>query len=107
MAAAVLRLVDDAAFIENWVMSCRAFKRGLEDATLNTIVTFASERGAKFVGGEYIATAKNGYVSDLFQRSGFEQVGSNPRWSPNGNALFRLPVNTPERPHFIDVRGKI
>jgi FkbH-like protein len=103
MAAAVLRFTDDTAFIENWVMSCRAFKRGLEDATLNAIMAFARTRGAKFVGGEYISTAKNSYVADLFQKSGFEAAGSNPQWSAAGNALFRLPTNRPERPHFIAV----
>jgi FkbH-like protein len=101
MAAAVLRFAGETAFIENWVMSCRAFKRGLEDATLNAIMAFARERGAKFVAGEYIPTVKNGYVADLFQKSGFEETRPNPQWSTAGNALFRLPANGPERPHFI------
>ena len=101
MAAAVVRFVGDTAFIENWVMSCRAFKRGLEDAMLNAIVAFARERGAKFVAGEYIPTQKNGYVADFFDKSGFEKGPPNAQWSTAGNALFRLPANGPERPHFI------
>ncbi|MBX3522945.1 MAG: HAD family hydrolase [Xanthobacteraceae bacterium] len=103
MAAAVLRFAGGTAFIENWVMSCRAFKRGLEEATLNAIMAFARERGANFVAGEYIPTPKNGYVADLFNKSGFEEVPSNPQWSTAGNALFRLPANAPERRHFIAV----
>jgi FkbH-like protein len=103
MAAAVLRFADETAFIENWVMSCRAFKRGLEDATLNAVIRVARERGAKFVGGEYIPTAKNGYVADLFDRFGFEEIGSNLEGSAAESKLFRLPTDGPERLHFIAV----
>ncbi len=58
-------------FIETWVMSCRVFKRDLEKALLNHIVKLAEEWGCRTIAGEYIPTAKNSFVSKLYEELGF------------------------------------
>jgi FkbH-like protein len=58
-------------FIDNWLMSCRVLKRGMENFTLNTIVSFAKENGFKHLKGEYLQTAKNGIVIDHYKNLGF------------------------------------
>ncbi|HXH99848.1 MAG TPA: HAD-IIIC family phosphatase [Sphingobacteriaceae bacterium] len=59
-------------FIENWFMSCRVFKRGLEHAILNSIILYCRTVNIAILKGEFIPTAKNMVVEDLFLSLGFE-----------------------------------
>lgn len=68
VASIVVRFMDEFAFIENWVMSCRVFKRGVEDATFNAIVNAARLRGARWLVAEYRPTEKNVYVAGFLER---------------------------------------
>jgi FkbH-like protein len=60
--------------IENWVMSCRVFGRQLEDEALNVAAEHASQRGIRRLVAEFIPTAKNAVIADLYERLGFECV---------------------------------
>ena len=56
--------------IVNWLMSCRTIGRGVEDAVFNHFLSVKlSNRGC--VLGEYKETDKNGLVSNLLDRMGF------------------------------------
>jgi predicted enzyme involved in methoxymalonyl-ACP biosynthesis len=105
----ILRYSGDIAFIENWVMSCRVFKRGVEDATFNAIVAAAQARGAQWLAAEYIQTAKNGYVVDLPERLCLvkwnNQPGfpSRPEWIHKGTAYILPLSDIPPRCHYIEV----
>lgn len=55
-------------YIESWLMSCRVLNRTVEYAVFNWIL---GKSGGKQIVGEYIPTAKNGIISDLYQRLGF------------------------------------
>ena len=70
-------------FIDNWVMSCRVLKRGMEDFALNTIVMFAKQSGYTWLQGEYLPTAKNQLVKDHYQQLGF--APDNGYWHLNVN----------------------
>lgn len=63
---------ESTVFIENWCMSCRVLKRGMENFTLNTIANFAKKKGFVNLKGEYISTTKNEMVKDHYQNLGFE-----------------------------------
>ena len=63
-------------FIDTWFMSCRVLKRGMENFVLNTIANFAKENGFKVLKGEYIPTAKNAMVKDLYLDLGFKKMDS-------------------------------
>ncbi|MDD7699706.1 MAG: HAD-IIIC family phosphatase [Spirochaetia bacterium] len=76
---AMKRISDEEFFIENWYMSCRVLKRGMEDFTLNTLVEQAKRLGAKRIIGEYLPTPKNGMVKEHYSRLGFSASGDN-RW---------------------------
>jgi FkbH-like protein len=62
--------------IDTWVMSCRVFGRQLEFEAMNLAVEAARERGARAIYGDYIPTAKNGVIKDLYQSLGFVQDAS-------------------------------
>lgn len=57
--------------IDTWLMSCRVLGRQVEEASLNVLVGCARRRGARFLVGEFRATAKNSLVRDHYQRLGF------------------------------------
>jgi len=68
----ILRFETDTCFIENWVMSCRVLKKGVENYTIEKIVEIAKKHGCSRVVGEYIPTKKNAMVSDLYSAFEFE-----------------------------------
>lgn len=61
----------ETLFIENWLMSCRVLKRGMEDFTLNTIVDLAKRCSYRYIEGEFIPTSKNQMVKDHYKKLGF------------------------------------
>ena len=75
--------------IENWVMSCRVFGRQLEFEAMNIAVEAARRRGARALIANYIATSKNGVISELYPSLGFAlvdqtaQTGGAVRWFLN------------------------
>ncbi len=69
---------DRTAFIDTWIMSCRVLKRGMEEFTVNQMVQHARAAGLERLIGEYLPTAKNAMVKDLYAQMGFAAV--NGRW---------------------------
>lgn len=61
-------------FIDTYLMSCRVLKRGMEEFIINTIIQTAVEHGFRRVIGEYLPTAKNAMVADIYKRLGFAQI---------------------------------
>lgn len=60
--------------IDNFLLSCRVFARGVEQAALVTLLEHARRIGASGVVGHYRRTAKNGRVRDFYPRAGFTTV---------------------------------
>ena len=75
IAVIVMRRTDaQTLFIDTWLMSCRVLKRGMEQFTLSQMVLRARQAGYRYLVGEYLPTAKNNMVSDLYQRLGFTPI---------------------------------
>lgn len=62
-------------FIQEWLMSCRVLKRGMEEFIINKVMEIAGEEGYQKVIGEYIPTRKNEMVKNLYSDFGFKCVG--------------------------------
>lgn len=60
--------------IDNFLLSCRVFSRGIEQAALSAVLRHAAATGAEAVVGTYLPTAKNGKVADFYPRHGFTAV---------------------------------
>jgi FkbH-like protein len=75
--------------IDNWVMSCRVFGRQLEFEAMNIAVEAARQLGITRFVADYIATPKNGVISELYPSLGFTAVSETDitkgatRWSLN------------------------
>lgn len=75
LVGAVFARRDGAAvYIDNFVLSCRVFSRGIEYACLASVLRHAKRTGAEAVFGAYRATAKNGGVREFYPRCGFAPV---------------------------------
>ena len=66
---------DGVLFVSEWLMSCRVLKRGMEEFIVNKMISTAAENGFNKVIGEYIPTAKNAMVKDLYEKLGFTRTG--------------------------------
>jgi FkbH-like protein len=94
---------DDRMVIDTLLMSCRVLGRGVEHAMINELVARAAARGIREIVGEYLPTARNGMVADLFGRLGFapadrEAHGDEAR--PGSRWLLRVSEFT-RHPTFI------
>lgn len=58
-------------FIDNWCMSCRVLKRGVEDFAFNAVKEEARKMGCRRLVGEFIPTKKNGMVESFYAKMGF------------------------------------
>mgnify|MGYP002509773846 CR=1 FL=1 len=67
--------------IDTFLMSCRVMGRKLEDVIINEL---AAKYGGKLIG-EFISTAKNVPVKDLYGRLGFELVADD-----DGHRIYEL-----------------
>lgn len=103
------RATGDRLVIDTLLMSCRVLGRGVELAMINELVARAADAGVTEILGEYIPTAKNAMVADLFGRLGFTRVepvdGETPEASrPRAGSRWRLDVRAFTRhPTFIAV----
>lgn len=70
---------QDVLRIDSWLLSCRVFGRTAEAFMLAELVRIARATGAIAIEGEYIATARNGVVADLYPRLGFTQADAHGR----------------------------
>lgn len=89
--------------LDNFVLSCRVFARGVEQSCLAAVLRHARRTGAARVLASYRPTAKNGGVRDLYPRYGFTQVGAEP---DSGVLYFRHDLATitavPEHVELFD-----
>ena len=79
ISVVVLEKRESSLFINQWLMSCRVLKRGMEEFIANKLISTALKLGYKTVTGEYLPTKKNAMVADLYKRLGF---------TPLENGLF-------------------
>jgi FkbH-like protein len=74
VGAVFLRRDGDTTHIDNFVLSCRVFSRGIEQACLTAVLRYARAAGATRVMARHRVTAKNGKVKDFYPRNGFATV---------------------------------
>ncbi|MBF0419908.1 MAG: HAD-IIIC family phosphatase [Magnetococcales bacterium] len=75
VAAIRLKMLGNRIEIVNWVMSCRVFKRRIEYAIFNWLVTFCRNKGIGQIEAEYLPTEKNGVIRNLLPSLGFSEMG--------------------------------
>ena len=110
ISSLVVRYAGDSAFIENWVMSCRVFKRGLEHVAINAIHALAISKRCKWLVGEYVPTKKNGFVSKLYEEFGFvpfDDAAANSLLDLKGTAYRVLVEKFKQHDSYIRIHSTI
>jgi FkbH-like protein len=95
IAILIGRIDHGALVLDTWLMSCRVLGRQVEEACLNVMVDAARTLGAERIVGDYIPTAKNGMVAELYPRLGFTLVSSGEtgtRWELALDGYEKKPV---------------
>ncbi|WP_338696848.1 HAD-IIIC family phosphatase [Streptomyces sp. Q6] len=62
---------DGVLHLDNMLLSCRVFARGIEQATVSVLLAHAAATGASAVHARYRPTAKNHRVRDFYPSLGF------------------------------------
>ncbi len=78
-------LLDKSVVIDNFLLSCRVFNRGMEYAMINCLIDECISQGITKVLADYIPTNKNGLVKSLYEKMGFamekEDADGTVHWS--------------------------
>ncbi len=90
VGAVFLRALPDGLLIENLLLSCRVFARGIEQACLAAVLDRARAAGFPSVRGHYVASAKNAKVADFYPHYGFTVTEETPRWSRYAHDLGEI-----------------
>ncbi|MFE7563831.1 HAD-IIIC family phosphatase [Kitasatospora sp. NPDC057500] len=103
VGALFTRQDGDTLHIDNFVLSCRVFSRGIEQAALAAVLERAKADGVQAVYGTYRPTKKNGAVKDLYPRYGFTPAAE------DGAALvFRHDLHQiPDRPEHVSLHEEL
>jgi FkbH-like protein len=96
VAITIGRLLGKQCHIDLWLMSCRVLKRELEFAMLDELVKQCTEKGVFEIVGYYYKSAKNGMVSDLYEKFGFILSEAD-----NEDATWKLDISNYENKNKI------
>ncbi|MGP3988257.1 HAD-IIIC family phosphatase [Streptomyces sp. 3N207] len=95
VGALFLRREQDRLHIDNFVLSCRVFARGIEQTCLSSVLRYAKDSGAGSVTGSYRRTAKNGKVAGLYTAHGFSEVTDDGTTTTFRHDLSHVPAPPP------------
>lgn len=98
------KVSEGEAEILLWIMSCRVFKREMEAAMFDELVSACKRRELERISGFYRKTAKNRLVENFYQELGFASVGKEneeSQWS------YRIPGDYEKKNKVIDVNGEM
>jgi FkbH-like protein len=88
---------EQALHIDLWLMSCRVFKRGVEQLLANHLFDHAGKMGLDQVHGLYIPTEKNKLVESLYADMGFKLIDTDEKgatsWSIEVQDYQPVPVH--------------
>jgi FkbH-like protein len=89
--------------IDTWLMSCRVIGRTVEQFTVRVLLDRASRCGYRRIMGEYLPTAKNALVRELYTSLGFQPLGE----VSGGELLYQFDLAGAEAPATLVALGGV
>ncbi len=86
ISVVICRRVEQDWEIDSWLMSCRVFGRGVENAILQELVNEARHRGVQSIIGTYCPTPRNKLVEAHYSKLGFALIRSH----EDGTTVWKL-----------------
>jgi FkbH-like protein len=78
VGAVFLRHDGEELRIDNYVLSCRVFSRGIESACLSAVLEHARATGAASATGRYLPTPRNAAFAAFYTDHGFDSTDPDP-----------------------------
>jgi FkbH-like protein len=95
---------EDALKVDTWLMSCRVIGRTVEQFCFRVLWERARALGYRRIVGEYIPSAKNALVSQLYDTLGLRRVAE----SPTKAVLYEADLVSAEPPTtFVQISGGV
>ncbi len=94
ISAVVLRIEGDTMILQNWVMSCRVFLRGVEEFVHGDLLRLALKMKVKKIAGLYVRTEKNGLAAQHYAKLGYlpaHQKNAAERWEIDVQTAMQSP----------------
>jgi FkbH-like protein len=88
--------------IDSWLMSCRAMGRTVENAMLAHLIQFVVGAGAEQILGEFVPTAKNAPVKDLYSKMGFDELKKE-----GGSHFYKLSLDKKLPTDFVEIGNSV
>lgn len=105
IVSVVIGIIKDGRLeIDTWVLSCRAFGRGVEFAILHHILEWMQQKKIVELQVPYVPSAKNKLLLDFLSKSGFSEVDGVARAEPTMQ-LFTLSTSTKIPQHMLTIQG--
>ena len=95
ISAVIMQKQEGKLFVDTWLMSCRVLKRGMEEFIVNKMLSAAAAAGYDTVEGQYLKTAKNAMVADIYEKLGFTPLGE-------GRFVANTATFTPNKTYIME-----
>lgn len=103
VGAVIANINNNAVYIENLILSCRVFSRGIENAVIYSLFNYAQHNNLNIIYGKYIKTEKNNLVKNFYLQNGFEMIENF-----NTGQLFKCSLSSANKlPHWISISSSI
>jgi len=100
----IIKRINNKAFIDTWVMSCRVFSRNVEQATFNYMIEIVKKWGCDEIVGEYLPTKKNKLVQKFYPNIGFKNLVLNGNNNDIDCDRYHLIIDKAKKlDHFITI----
>jgi FkbH-like protein len=73
----IVKLKEDSAWIDTFLLSCRVLGRKAEYAFLNEIVSLLRNKGIQTIYAKFIKTEKNRENAEFYKNAGFSMLSEN------------------------------
>lgn len=78
IGALFLRRDGEGLSVDNFVLSCRVFARGIEAGCVAAVLDFARSAGVRWVAGRYVPSPRNTAFAGFYAEHGFTTVAADP-----------------------------
>jgi FkbH-like protein len=68
----IIKIVDNIAFLDSFLLSCRILGRNIESAFLNYIINILKEKNIKTIKSVYIPSNKNKQTENFYEKMNFK-----------------------------------
>ena len=97
-----MEIGNNKLIVNNWVMSCRVFKKTVEIAILKKVVSIATKKKITRILVKYIPTKKNNLLLSFLKENGFQPSNKNMNEAHFQEWILDLSQKL-EFKHFVEV----